>query len=66
MKLYFVFSRVARTNKLGHHGGVISISIVGTADGDNDKELVFSVTMLALPGAMRWTAVMKEQLISQF
>ena len=32
---------------MGHHGCVISISIVGKADGDSDKEPVFSVTRKA-------------------
>ena len=36
-----------RTYKLGHHGSVISISIVGTADNDSDEEPVFSVTIYA-------------------
>ena len=35
------------TYKLGHLGCVISISIVGTADSDSDKEPVFSVTIYA-------------------
>ena len=61
---YFVFSQVAHINWVTMHGCVISISIVGTADSDSDEELVFSVTMLVLPGVMRWTAAMKEQLIS--
>ena len=33
---------------MGHHGCVISISIIGTADGDSDEEPVFSVTMQAV------------------
>ena len=62
MKLYFVFSHelhIIRSSwlcnfywKYGRH--------------DSDEEPVFSVTMLAIPGAMRWTAAMKEQLISQY
>ena len=35
------------TYKLGHLGCVISFSIIGTADNDNDEELVFSLTIYA-------------------
>ena len=45
---------------MGQHGCVISISIVGKADSDSDKEPVFSVTMLALPRVMRWSTAMKD------
>ena len=60
-----MFSPVAHINWVTN-GSVISISILGTADSDSDKEPVFSVTMLTLPGAIKRTAAMKEPLISQF